>query len=128
MKVLNTSARLICVQTGKSRVDIIPGVVTDNADLDKVKGKNKVFDHYLEEGILKVVTGDSEKDSGPTEKELLKAELVELGGTPGNMGVEKLKTAITEALEDRAYELGVDPEGLTLDELRAEVKKAEADQ
>lgn len=124
MKVINKSARLLCFQTSKGRVEVLPGVVTDDERLDSLKGKNKIFDHYLKEEIIREV----KNDAAGSEKELLKTELKALGKAPGNMGVEKLKLAITEALEDKAIDLDIEYEGLDLDELRTAVAEAEADQ
>ena len=123
MTITNTSARLLCFQTKEGRVEVLPGVVTTDKRLDSLKGKNKIFDHYLKEEIIKEVTGEAKKSP----KEVLKAELVALGGTPGSLGVEKLTAAITEALEDKAIDLDIDYEGLELDELRTAVAVAEAD-
>lgn len=125
MKVTNKSARLLCFQTSKGRVEVLPGVVTDDERLDALKGKDKIFDHYLKEEIIREVKNEATKSGG--EKELLKTELKALGVAAGNMGVEKLKLAITEALEDKADELDVEYEGLDLDELRTAVAEAEAD-
>ena len=101
-------------------IDIIPGVVTNDKRLDKEKGNNKIFDHYLAENILKEVAG------GPTKspKETLKDELKALGGAPGNKTVEELEVAIMDILEEQAYELGIDPEGLSKDELKKQIAEA----
>jgi len=102
MKIINKTKRLICIQTKEGRVDVLPGVITDNKSLDKLKGKNKIFDHYLESGDFKEVGGSK----GPSEKELLTAEAIELGiENADKLSVKKLKIAIHEAkqkLEDEA--------------------------
>ena len=46
MKVINKSARLLCFQTSEGRVEVLPGVVTDDKRLDSLKGE-KIFDHYI---------------------------------------------------------------------------------
>ena len=140
MKVLNKGKNLLCFQTKDGRVDVLPGMVTTDDRLDALKGKDKIFDHYLDEEILKEVKADGKKaggngptevkaggkkagGNGPTEKDLLQAELTALGGTPGNLGVKKLQAAVKEALEDKAIDLDIDYEGLSLDELRLAVKE-----
>ena len=100
MKVINTSARLLCFNVKKRRIDVLPGVVTDNKDLDKLKGNDKIFDHYLSEGILKEVKGKKAKaDSGDkkTEKELLIEKAEGLGIDVTDLSIKKLKIAIHEA-------------------------------
>ena len=96
MKVINTSARLICVQTEDGRVDILPGVVVDDKRLDKVKGNNKVVDFYFSEGTLKEVKASPKK----TEKELLVEDAEGLDIDTTDMTIAELKAAIAEALED----------------------------
>jgi hypothetical protein len=98
MKIINKTKRLICIQTKEGRVDVLPGVITDNKSLDKLKGKNKIFDFYLENGDFKEV---GSKDKGPSEKELLTAEAVELGiENATTLSVKKLKIAIHEAKQN----------------------------
>lgn len=59
---MNTGKNLLCFNmVGGKRVDVLPGVVTDSKDLDKLKGKDKIFDHYLETEVLREVKGDSKK-------------------------------------------------------------------
>ena len=94
MKIINKTKRLICIQTKDGRVDVLPGVITDNKSLDKEKGKNKIFDYYLETEDFKEVGGSN----GPSEKELLVAEAIELGIEDADtLSVKKLKIAIHEA-------------------------------
>ena len=118
---MNKSARLICVQTSEGRVDILPGVVTDDKRLDKEKGKNKVFDHYLKEEVLKEV---KEGDIKRTPKELLQDELVELGGEPGEMTNKQLTAAIVELLTEEADELEIDITDMTKAEMYAAIEEA----
>jgi hypothetical protein len=93
MKIINKTARLICIQTKEGRVDVLPGVITDNKILDKLKGKNQILDYYLENGDFKEVGGSK----GPSEKELLVAEAIELGiENADTLSVKKLKAAIFE--------------------------------
>ena len=101
MKVINTSKRLLCVQTKKGRVDILPGVVTDNKNLDKLKGKDKIFDHYLKEGILKVVKGNkkSSNDAKKIPEELVQ-KANDLGIDITVMNEEQVRLAIHEAEND----------------------------
>lgn len=96
MKILNTSNRLICVNTAKGRIDLIPGVVTDNKRFDKLKGNDKIFDHYLKEGIFKVVKTES-KESKKTAKELLQDEAEALGIDTTDLTKAQLTDAIAEA-------------------------------
>lgn len=68
---MNTSDRLLCFNVGTERIDVMPGVVTDNKSLDKLKKDNdKIFMHYLETGALKEVKGDSKKSSKKETKEV----------------------------------------------------------
>jgi len=98
MKIINKSARLICFQTKEGRVDVLPGVVTDDKRLDKLNGKDKIFDHYLEEGIIKEVK--SGKKDTASKKDLLVAEAIELGIEGAqDLSVKKLEIAIFEAKE-----------------------------
>jgi len=98
MKIINKTSRLICIQTKEGRVDVLPGVITDNKSLDKLKGKDKIFDHYLETEAFKEVGGSSK---GPSEKELLTAEAIELGiENADTLSVKKLKIAIHEAQQN----------------------------
>ena len=97
MKVINTSARLICVQTKKGRVDILPGVVTDNKNLDKLKGNDKVFDYYLKEGILKVVKGGAKKADVKKTFDALVEKATGLGIDVADMNEEQVRLAIHEA-------------------------------
>jgi hypothetical protein len=55
MKILNKSARLICFNTKKGRIDLVPGEITENKEFGALKGSDKIFDHYLENGDLKEV-------------------------------------------------------------------------
>jgi len=86
MKVSNLSKRLICIQTADGRVDIIPGVVTDDKRLDTVKGE-KIFKHYLDEGILKEVAKQ-------TEKEILIEKAESLGIDTTDLTIAQLKEEI----------------------------------
>ena len=124
MRIINKGKCLLCFNTKEGRVDVLPAVVTDDKRLDSLKGKDKIFDHYLEKEVLKEVKAEAKKSP----KDTLKAELVALGGIPGSLGVEKLELAIRDILEEKAIELDVEFEGLSLDELRTAVAKAEADQ
>jgi len=99
MKIINKSARLLCFQTGKGRVDVLPGVVTVDERLDALKGKDKIFDHYLKEGIIKEVTAEDEGEK-KTPKEILVDRAEELGIDTTDMTKADLTLAIKEAEED----------------------------
>lgn len=98
MKVMNKSKRLLCFQTEKGRVEVLPGVVTDDKRLDALKGKDKIFDHYVKEEIIKEVTGDTKSKQTPKEKLINEAELLGIDTT--DMTKAELEEAIAEAQED----------------------------
>ena len=95
MKVINKSARLLCFQTGKGRVDVLPGVVTNDERLDSLKGKYKIFDHYLKEEVIREVTVEIKSKKTPKEKLIDEAELLGIDTT--DMTKADLELAIAEA-------------------------------
>ena len=98
MKVLNTTAKMICMQTKGGRVDIMPAVVTDNDNLDDLEGNDKVFDFMLAEGQLKKVSSTGKEDKSkltPKEKLQTEAELLGIEGFD-KMTVTQLEEAIAE--------------------------------
>jgi len=123
MKVINKSARLLCFQTSEGRVEVLPGVVTDDKRLDSLKGKDKIFDHYIKEEIIREV----KKGEHRTPKELLQDELETLGGQPGEKTVKELGTAIVELLVEKAEDLDVDVTDMTKAEMIAAIEEAEED-
>ena len=96
MKVSNLGKSLLCINTKAGRVDILPGVVTDDERLDGEKGKNKIFDHYLKAEVLKEVKDAPKK----TPKELLEDEALGLGIDITDMTKADLTAAIAEAKAD----------------------------
>lgn len=98
MRVENKSKRLICLQTNKGRVDLLPNVATDDARIDSVKN-NKVFKALMKSGDLSIAEAKEEAPK-KTPKELLVEEAEGLGIDTTDMTVEMLKEAIAEAKED----------------------------
>ena len=93
MKIENKSKRLICLQTGKGRVDLLPGKVTDDIRIDSVKNE-KVFKALVEAGDIAEAKAETIKK---TPKELLVEEAEALGIDTTDMTVDALKEAIAEA-------------------------------
>jgi len=103
MKVKNNSKRMICLQTGKGRIDLLPTKAVDDDRLDLVKDE-KVFKAMVKAGDLEIVKADDTKSSGSgdkkTKKELLIDEATELGIDTTDMTVAQLETAIKEAKDE----------------------------
>jgi len=93
MLIENNSKRLICLQTKEGRVDLLPGVATDDARIDSLKD-DKVFNALLDAGDLKEAKAEKK-----TPKELLVEEAEGLGIDTTDMTKAELETAIEEAGE-----------------------------
>jgi len=94
MNVENKSKRLICLQTTKGRVDLLPGQVTEDDRIDLVKNE-EVFKALVKAGDLAEAKG--ERGAKRTPKELLLEEAIELGIDTTDMTSPDLKDAIAEA-------------------------------
>lgn len=115
MKVNNKSSRLICIQTEKGRVDLIPSKITEDDRLDSVKNE-KVFQALIKAEDIEVVEEKSkakdeasDKDSdeakdeekSKTKKDLLIDEAEEIGIEKAkDMTIKQLEDAIEKAKED----------------------------
>lgn len=103
MKVQNNSKRMICLQTGKGRIDLLPTKAIDDDRLDLVKD-DKVFKAMVKAGDLEIVKSEGTKATGSgdkkTKKDLLIDEATELGIDTTDMTVAQLEVAISEAKED----------------------------
>ncbi len=92
MNIKNNSKRLICLQTKKGRVDLLPNAVTEDDRIDLVKDE-KVFKALIKAGDLAEAKDEAKK----TQKELLVEEATELGIDTTDMTSNDLKDAIAEA-------------------------------
>ena len=92
MNIENKSKRLICLQTKKGRVDLLPNAVTEDDRIDLVKDE-KVFKALIKAGDLAEAKAEAKK----TPKELLVEEATELGIDTTDMTSNDLKDAIAEA-------------------------------
>ena len=109
MKVNNKSSRLICIQTEKGRVDLIPSEITEDYRLDSVKNE-KVFQALIKAGDIEVVEEkskakskekDSDEEKSKTKKDLLIDEAEEIGIEKAkDMTIKQLEDAIEKAKED----------------------------
>ncbi len=103
MKVKNNSKRMICLQTGKGRIDLTPTKAVDDDRLDLVKD-DKVFKALVKSGDLEIVKSEGTKSSGSgdkkTKKDILIEEATGLGIDTTDMTVAQLEVAINEAKED----------------------------
>ena len=118
MKVNNKSSRLICIQTEKGRVDLIPSKITEDNRLDSVKNE-KVFQALIKAEDIEVVEEkskakekakskanskakekDSDEEKSKTKKDLLIDEAEEIGIETKNMTIKQLEDAIEKAKED----------------------------
>ena len=109
MKVNNKSSRLICIQTEKGRVDLIPSKITEDDRLDSVKNE-KVFQALIKAEDIEVVEEkakskakekDSDEEKSKTKKDLLIDEAEEIGIEKAkDMTIKQLEDAIEKAKED----------------------------
>ena len=99
MRIKNKSKRLICLQTKKGRVDLLPDAVTDDDRIDSVKNE-KVVKALFAAGDLEVA-----KETPPEDKKTPKELLIE-----------------------EATELGIDTTGLTIADLEAEIEEAKGEE
>ena len=109
MKVNNKSSRLICIQTEKGRVDLIPSKITEDDRLDSVKNE-KVFQALIKAEDIEVVEEksksketekDSDEEKSKTKKDLLIEEAEEIGIEKAkDMTIKQLEDAIEKAKED----------------------------
>ena len=115
MKVNNKSSRLICIQTEKGRVDLIPSEITEDYRLDSVKNE-KVFQALIKAEDIEVVEEkskskskskedakekDSDEEKSKTKKDLLIDEAEEIGIEKAkDMTIKQLEDAIEKAKED----------------------------
>ena len=98
MNVENKSKRLICLQTVKGRVDLLPGAITDDDRIDLVKNE-KVFKALVKAGDLAEAKASDIDEPKLTKKEKLVVEAAELGIDTTDMTVGDLETSISEAKE-----------------------------
>lgn len=111
MKVNNKSSRLICIQTEKGRVDLIPSEITEDDRLDSVKNE-KVFQALIKAEDIEVVEEkskakekakekDSDEEKSKTKKDLLIDEAEEIGIEKAkDMTIKQLEDAIEKSKED----------------------------
>lgn len=107
MRVKNKSSRLICIQTEKGRVDLIPSKITEDDRLDSVKDE-KVFKALIKAEDIEVVEKKAkskekarDEEKSKTKKDLLIDEAEEIGIEKAkDMTIKQLEDAIEKAKED----------------------------
>ena len=119
MKVNNKSSRLICIQTEKGRVDLIPSEITEDYRLDSVKNE-KVFQALIKAGDIEVVEEKSKAKEKAKEKAKSKAK-------EKDSDEEKSKTK-KDLLIDEAEEIGIEKaKDMTIKQLEDAIEKAKED-
>lgn len=100
MKVQNNSKRMICLQTGKGRIDLLPTKAIDDDRLDLLKD-DKVFKAMIKAKDLEIVKSEGTKTVGSetkkTKKDLLIDEATDLGIDTTDMTIPQLETSIQDA-------------------------------